>query len=157
MVRDAVEADRDWIRSTLEREMAGTVHIRSGEAIDLLAHPALIAEFESRPVGLLVYRIEAGECELAMLLALEPGGGVGQALVGSLRGRAAGCRQITVTTTNDNLRALGFYQRQGFLLSELRVGAVDEARRRLKPEIPLENDGIPLRDELELVMPLGLE
>jgi len=56
-----------------------------------------------------------------------------------------------VTETNDTLGAARFYQRRGFVLSALRPGAVDEARRRLKPEIGTVGDfGIPLRDELEL-------
>jgi hypothetical protein len=49
---------------------------------------------------------------------------------------------------------LRFYQRRGFRLAELHVGAVDEARR-LKPTIPTIGDhGIPLRDELVLERPL---
>ena len=47
----------------------------------------------------------------------------------------------------------------GFSLAELEGGlapAIDEARRALKPEIPpLGNDGIPLRDELELELELA--
>ena len=58
-------------------------------------------------------------------------------------------------TTNDNLDALRFYQRRGFRLAELRPGAVDRARERLKPEIPRTGEhGIPLRDELVLEMAL---
>ena len=54
-------------------------------------------------------------------------------------------------TTNDNLDALAFYQRRGFRLSGLRVGAVDEARRTLKPALPVIGEhGIELHDELEL-------
>jgi hypothetical protein len=59
-------------------------------------------------------------------------------------------------TTNDNLGALAFYQRLGFRLSALRPGAVDEARATLKPEIPATGEeGLPLRDELELSFPLS--
>jgi hypothetical protein len=59
---------------------------------------------------------------------------------------------IWTVTTNDNVDALRFYQRLGFRLRELRVGAVDEARRDLKPSIPVESGGIAIRDELELVI-----
>ena len=59
---------------------------------------------------------------------------------------------LGVVTTNENTNALRFYQRMGFRLRALRVGAVDEARRTLKPSIPVEVDGIPLRDELELAL-----
>ena len=65
-----------------------------------------------------------------------------------------GCRKLTVVTTNDNVRALGFYQRRGFVLTALRTGAVEKSRR-LKPEIPeLGLFDIPIRDELELVLDL---
>jgi ribosomal protein S18 acetylase RimI-like enzyme len=56
-----------------------------------------------------------------------------------------------VLTTNDNLDALRFYQRRGFRLAELYPGAVQDARVRLKPEIPASgNHGIPIRDEIVL-------
>jgi hypothetical protein len=47
-------------------------------------------------------------------------------------------------------------QRRGFRLTALHEGAVDQARARLKPEIPRTGDhGIELRDELELEKVLG--
>ncbi len=63
-----------------------------------------------------------------------------------------GCDSIEVwlITTDANLHALRFYQRRGLVLAALHRNAV-EAARRIKPEIPLiGNDGIPIRDELEL-------
>ncbi len=58
-------------------------------------------------------------------------------------------------TTNDNLRALRLYQLAGFRLAALRPGAVDEARGR-KPPIPETGaDGIPIRDEIDLVLYLA--
>jgi Acetyltransferase (GNAT) family len=74
-------------------------------------------------------------------------------LIAAIRDLAAShdCRRLWVVTTNDNVDALRFYQRRGFRLAALRPGAVDESRRTLKPEIPAIGDqGIPLRDELEL-------
>ena len=65
-----------------------------------------------------------------------------------------GCFQVTLTTTNDNIGALRFYQRRGFRLAALRTGAVDRSRQR-KPEIPRTGDfGIPLRDEIDLTCPI---
>ena len=58
-------------------------------------------------------------------------------------------------TTNDNLAALRLYQQLGYRLVELRVGAVDESRRALKPSIgEFGEHGIPLHDELELEIAL---
>jgi len=62
----------------------------------------------------------------------------------------AGCERIWLVTTNDNLEALRFYQRRGFVLSALRPRAVDEARRKLKPQISTVGEfRIPLRDEID--------
>lgn len=94
-----------------------------------------------------------GEAEIAALVvaAGERHAGTGTALVEAVAGDA-GARRLRLVTTNDN--ALRFYQRRGFRLAELHVGAVDEARR-LKPTIPTIGDhGIPLRDELVLERPL---
>jgi RimJ/RimL family protein N-acetyltransferase len=64
--------------------------------------------------------------------------------------RTLGCTRVRLTTTNDNLDAIRFYQRRGFKLSALRPDAVREARK-LKPEIPAVGDyGIPITDELDL-------
>ncbi len=53
-------------------------------------------------------------------------------------------------TTNDNLRALGFYQKRGTVLVAVYRNAMDAARK-LKPQIPMIGmNGIPLRDEIEL-------
>jgi len=106
--------------------------------------------------GLLTYEVRAGTMEIVTLDAVAPQSGIGTALVEAAAGEAAalGCSEIRLTTTNDNLNALRFYQRRGFRLDALRPGGVARARA-LKPEIPLTGDhGIPLRDELDLVRPV---
>jgi GNAT superfamily N-acetyltransferase len=68
--------------------------------------------------------------------------------------RAQGCRRLRLVTTNNNLRALLFYQRAGFRLVALMPGAVEESRK-LKPSIPeLDAAGLPISDELHLELPL---
>ena len=68
--------------------------------------------------------------------------------------RQAGCARLWLITTNDNIRALRFYQKRGMVLAALHRGALDESRR-LKPSIPLVGmDGIPLRDEIEFELML---
>jgi ribosomal protein S18 acetylase RimI-like enzyme len=144
-------ADRSWASDLLDHEMAGAVQARRGEVLNALDLPGLVAEDSGHPVGLLFYRIDGEDYELFLLLAVDHEQGIGTALVDALVARAAGRRRVWVVTTNDNLRALRFYQRRGFSLCALRPGAVDDTRRRLKPGIPFTgDDGIPLRDELEL-------
>jgi ribosomal protein S18 acetylase RimI-like enzyme len=102
--------------------------------------------------GLVTYHIAGNGCEIVTLDSLRPSLGIGTTLIESVKAAAgaAGCRRLWLITTNDNLHALGFYQKRGFRLAAVHPGAVNESRK-LKPEIPLiGNDGIPIRDEIEL-------
>jgi ribosomal protein S18 acetylase RimI-like enzyme len=150
-VRDLADADLAWATSVLDADLAGRWQARRGELIDVLALPGLVAESEARPVGLLAYRLHDGQCEIEALVATTPGVGIGTALVDELR-RRVGSISIRVVTTNDNLPARAFYERHGFRLVAVRPGAVDEARRTLKPTIGLlGHGGLPIRDELEFL------
>jgi ribosomal protein S18 acetylase RimI-like enzyme len=147
--------DRAWAGAYMEAEFGGSLQARRGELVDVLALPGFVAELDGRPAGIATYRHEVGDCELAFIAALERRCGVGTDLLRAVVAAAEGCSRLWVVTTNDNLDALRFYQRRGFRLVELRAGAVDDARRTLKPQIGLEGSfGIPLRDELELELRL---
>ena len=100
-----------------------------------------------------VAKVRAGD----KALVIGASGGVGTALLDAVRDAAvqAGCRRIWLITTNDNLRALGFYQKRGYRLVAVHRDALQRSRE-LKPSIPLVSpDGIPLRDEIELEYPVG--
>ena len=103
-------------------------------------------------LGLITFIIRGDDCEITSLDSLQVGQGIGTALLEAVRTevKKKNCRRLFLITTNDNLRALGFYQKRGFELAALYRGAVNESRK-LKPSIPLigENN-IPLRDEIEL-------
>jgi ribosomal protein S18 acetylase RimI-like enzyme len=106
--------------------------------------------------GSMTYTFHGGECEIVSIDSLREGAGIGSALIGKAveAARARGCRRLFLITTNDNLRALAFYQKRGFELAALHRGAVNESRK-IKPSIPLTGEnGIPLRDEIELELPL---
>jgi ribosomal protein S18 acetylase RimI-like enzyme len=109
-----------------------------------------------KPVGAVTYMIRGRECEIVTLNSLKSGKGIGARLVSEVKRVAieTRCARLCVTTTNDNTHALRFYQQQGFSLVTVHRNAL-QAARRLKKEIPLiGQDGIPLRDELDLEMQL---
>jgi GNAT superfamily N-acetyltransferase len=137
------------MRTLLYQRWGGTFVVAHGEVVDILTLPALVAGDRD---GLATYRVTDAGAELVSLDAVEPGRGVGTQLLSALveRLQQRGVRRFWVTTTNDNLTALAFYQKRGFRLASLRTGAMDEIRR-LKPGIPLIGaNGIPLRDEIDL-------
>lgn len=124
----------------------------------MLLRPAelngFIAEQAGRIVGLVTFQVANGALEIVTLNAIDRRVGVGTLLIDAVVDHAqrAGCHQVWLTTTNDNVDALRFYQRRGFRLAELRPGAVDRARLD-KPQMPRTGDyGIPLRDEIDLTL-----
>lgn len=155
-VRSVAREDRPWVRRLVAERWGAETVVAHGT----LYHPhelaGFVAEANGERVGLLTYDLRGGGCEIVTLASLRPGIGVGTALLAAVQdaGRRAGCGRLWLITTNDNLAALRFYQRRGFVLAALHRDAV-AAARTLKPEIPLVGDhGIPIRDEIELEMRL---
>ncbi|HSO12280.1 MAG TPA: GNAT family N-acetyltransferase [Anaerolineales bacterium] len=106
--------------------------------------------------GVLAYYVRDEECEIVSLDSLWEGQGIGTELIHAIveEARSRNCRRIFLSTTNDNLHALRFYQKRGFELVAVHRGAVNESRK-IKPSIPLTGyDGIPIRDEIELELSL---
>ena len=94
------------------------------------------------------------ECEVTSLDSLHEGQGTGTKLINTIVDEAQkqNCKRVFLSTTNDNMNALRFYQKRGFELVTIHRSAVNEARK-IKPSIPLTGfDDIPLRDEIELEM-----
>lgn len=156
-IRPLSPADRDWATRHVAEHWGAEIVV----AHDTLYHPAelpgFVAELDGKVAGLVTFHVAGDACEIVTLDSLVESRGIGTALIEAAKGaaNAAGCRRLWLITTNDNLRALGFYQKRGFRLVAVYPGAMDAARK-LKPEIPLlGNDGIPIRDEIELEIMLA--
>lgn len=107
-------------------------------------------------VGEITYAFSGSECEIVSLDSLREGKGIGTKLINAVVevAREQHCKRLFLVTTNDNLHALGFYQRRGFELARIHRAAMN-VTRKLKPSIPLIGmNNIPLRDEIELEMNL---
>ncbi len=107
-------------------------------------------------VGLVTYELDGEACEIVTIDALREGVGIGTTLLEAVVdvARAAACERVQLLTTNNNVRALAFYQKRGFRLVKLVPGVIDE-ERKLKPSIPeVDPAGLPIRDELHLELPL---
>ena len=111
-----------------------------------------VLEEKNEWIGLITFFIKDDECEITSLDSLREGQGIGSKLIDKAMEEAhtQNCKRLFLITTNDNLYALGFYQKRGFEIVTVYRGAINESRKR-KPSIPLVGmNGIPLRDEIEL-------
>jgi ribosomal protein S18 acetylase RimI-like enzyme len=156
-VRTIQASDRNWVAAFVKSHWGSEIVVTKGRII----RPAELdgfAVFKGKELlGLLTYRIDGRDCEIVTVDSATKGAGIGTALVDAVkkRAKAKGCKRLWLITTNDNLNALGFYQKRGFQIIAVHPNAVDEARK-LKPQISLKAaNGIPIRDELELELKLS--
>lgn len=151
LVRPVASGDRDWVAVTLRQEWTSTSVARLGELIEAAGLPGYVAVLDGRRVGLALVDVRDRELEVVAISTTEPRRGVGAALMRRCftDARAKRCRRVWLVTTNNNIAAIGFYQRVGMDLRSLHWQGV-RASRELKPTIP-ERDavGIPIDHEIE--------
>ena len=106
-------------------------------------------------LGVLTYRAEGPGLEVVTLNSLAEGRGIGTALLAGARQRARQDGQrLWLTTGNDNIRAIGFYQRRGMDMVALHRDFADEVRK-VKPWLPEQpGGGITFRHAIELEYPV---
>jgi GNAT superfamily N-acetyltransferase len=153
-LRPLTNEDRAWVEAFTAEHWGSDKMVVHAEVITISQLPGFAAEKDGAIAGLVTYHIANKECEILSLDSLLPGMGIGTALIEAVRLSAIrqGCRRLFLTTTNDNIDALLFYQKRGFELAKVRPGAVN-ASRLIKPEIPLVGYyGLPIRDEIEFEM-----
>ncbi|SDM34525.1 GNAT family N-acetyltransferase [Nonomuraea jiangxiensis] len=158
VVRPIEPGDLETVRRVLTESWGGTtvMVLARGEQVEAAGLPGFVAVIGDEVAGVLTYTERAdGSVEIVTLDAVVPGRGVGKALLDAVRAVALerGMAGLTLVTTNDNTHALRFYQRYGFDLVALHRHGVDRARA-VKPSIPAEADGIPIRHMLELRLAL---
>lgn len=150
-IEPITDASRSETNRLLKQEWDCPPCISRGRAIDTTHSPGFVCMEGNEISGLVTYRIEEGSCEILTLNSFAEDQGVGSTLVKAVMETAAkaGCHRLWLVTTNDDIRAIRFYQKRGFDLVAAHINAMEEARR-MKPSIPkLGMEGIPLRHELE--------
>ncbi len=155
-IRPVDSDDGDWIAQFITERWGAEFVAAHYEVYHCRDLPGFVATEGEKKVGLLTYKIVAGDCEVVSLDSVQPCVGIGTGLINAVKGAAyeSGCKRLWLVTTNDNMNALRFYQKRGFAMVKINRNAIEFARN-LKP-VPLTGaDGIPLRDEIELEMMLG--
>jgi len=152
-IRPVDSNDGDWIAQFITERWGAEFIAAHYEVYHCRNLPGFIAIEGKEKVGLATYAIVGGDCEVVSLDSLRPCAGIGTGLIEAVKAAASGsgCRRLWLVTTNDNMNALRFYQKRGFVLVKINRNAIEFARN-LKPVPLIGADGIPLRDEIELEM-----
>ena len=149
-VREATDEDRAAARELFTRDFGRTKIVAYGEVMDIDQMPALVAVRYEDPSGALAYRLH-GDALHIVALATDPmwqRSGVGGHLVAEaeLIARRLKLRRLVVSTTNDNLPALYFYQRLGYRMTHFVSNSVIMHTGQEVAGFA----GIPVRDEVRL-------
>ena len=151
-IRKITDSDLEWIKNFFIENWGSDFIISRGKIHKPENLEGFIAEEDGEKVGLVTVNIENDELELVTIDSLKQGRGIGKILLDEVvsLAREEKLRRLWLITTNDNLNALKFYQKNGFHLVKIYPNAITESRK-IKPQIPEfgENE-IPLRDEIEL-------
>lgn len=117
----------------------------------------ILAFSENKIVGFLFFDIQDKTCEIIVLEAFDQFKGIGTTLIDKLKviAKEKNYNRLYLTTHNDNLDALRFYQRRGFHICAIHIDSVKKGRK-MKPNIPMIGDyDIPIRDEIDLELILN--
>ncbi len=149
------DENRKEVNELLIQSWASTDIVVRGKIIDGTKLDGFVVYDDNKIIGLITYMFYDEICEIVSLDSLKENQGIGTALINKVRevAKANNCRVIRLITTNDNINALGFYQRRGFHLTKLYPNAIDYTRK-IKYVPLIGESNIPIRDELELEMDL---
>jgi len=145
-------ADAAYIRERIGETWSFPVvtTLRTYESADAL-EGLVWREERGEIAGLVTWFTEGDRAEIVTLDAYEQGRHIGGRLLDGAEAelRKRGVRRVSITTTNDNVRAIAFYLRRGYRIVRVELDGMERVRT-LKPGVPLEgNEGLPLRDMLE--------
>jgi len=156
-IKPLKQNDKEWVKTLLEKSWGSIEIVTRGKITNAAELPGFKAVISGRDIGLVTYKMHDSDCEIVTLDSIVENKGIGNKLIKEVikKAKENRCGRIFLITTNDNMKALRFYQKRGFILAILFPNALAESRK-LKPKIPkIGIDGIPLRDEIELEMKLN--
>ncbi|MEO3945844.1 GNAT family N-acetyltransferase [Gorillibacterium sp. CAU 1737] len=142
---------KEQIVEFLRKKWGSVRMVAKGRLHHLDELPGVTYIEEGQIVGMATFFLEGEECELTSLNSTVRQKGIGAALLKEVErlAREAGCTRLWCITTNDNSRAIRFYQINGMTMCQFYPNALERSRQ-LKPQIPLTGqDGIRIEHELE--------
>ncbi|PFE05707.1 N-acetyltransferase [Bacillus cereus] len=151
-IQKITEEMRGTIALFMRENWGSTLMVSRGRAHQLDQLPGFIAIEDNRIIGIITYEIRGNDCEIVSLDSFKEKKGTGTKLVEYVIDIAKKqcCKKVWLITTNDNTNALRFYQKRDFIMTNLYIDAVKEARK-IKREIPLIGyDNITISHEIQL-------
>ena len=146
----AFNEEREKIREFVQRFWGEQEQLTFDRKFMVAELPAYAAKLENNMIGFLSFA-EADDAVIIVALGVLPqyqGSGVGRSLIEKVETEAKRMlkKRLLVSTSNDDLPALAFYQSLGFQIYEVKPNVIAEKHGEILEGI----GGLPVRDELRL-------
>jgi len=146
----ALDEERERIRELVQRFWGEEGQLTFDRKFMVAGLPAYTAELENNIIGFISFT-EADDAIMIVALGVLPqyqGSGVGRSLIGKIETEAKTRmkEKLLVSTSNDDLPALAFYQSLGFQIYMVKPNIIAEKHGEVLKGI----GGLPIRDELRL-------
>jgi len=148
--------DKTLVASFISKNWGSPIVVVKSKMYNSVELPGFIYKENEKIIGLITYKIENDYCEIVTLDSKLENKGLGTSLLNKVidLSRKNTCKRIWLITTNDNTKAIRFYQKRGFEWNGFYKNAI-KVSRRLKPEIPeFGFDSIPIKHEIEFELKL---
>jgi ribosomal protein S18 acetylase RimI-like enzyme len=144
------EEERSTIRKFVRRFWGEEEQLTFNRKFAVADLPAYVAKVQTSTIGFISFS-PASDALIIVALGVLPRYqccGIGSRLIEEVEGEARrlGKGKVLVSTSNDDLPALGFYQSRGFQIYEVKPNVIAEKHGTALRGI----GGLPVRDELRL-------
>ena len=144
------DAERNAIRELVQQFWGEQEQVTFDRKLTIAELPAFVAKVRDKVIGFAAFT-ETDDSIIIAALGILPryqGSGLGRKLVAKVEATAKkmGKRKLLVSTSNDDLSALAFYQTIGFQIVEVKPNVIAEKHGQVLKGI----GGLPIRDELRL-------
>lgn len=150
MIEPLSEKDKESVREFVKNFWGEEEQLTFDKVFNVPELGGFAAKLHNKMLGF-VTTAEAGDADIVVALGVLPryqGSGIGRDLINHVQEEAKkrSKKMLLVSTSNDDLPALAFYQMLGFQIFEVKPNAIAEKHGRILRGV----GNLPIRDELRL-------
>ena len=148
--KTVTEGEKSVVRKFVRRFWGEEEQLTFGRRFAVAELPAYVAKVQDGVIGFISFS-PTSDAIIVVALGVLPRYqccGIGSKLIKKVEGEARrmGKGKVLVSTSNDDLPALGFYQSRGFQIYQVNPNIIAEKHAKILQGI----GGLPVRDELRL-------
>jgi Acetyltransferase (GNAT) family. len=108
---------RKFVIDYISNNWGSNIIVTKGKVHNAEELPGFVALVDGEVKGSITYNIENNECEIVSLGSLQENIGIGSELINRVVNEAKnnGCKRVWLITTNDNIHAIRFYQKEALI------------------------------------------